>query len=206
MTIRKPRSKGADRRWRQRLIRYAADLHFAPNTIERFIELSEGSVVEEQDSFERRFERASPAEFEWLEDYAGDHAQELRDVTDLTYELAILALHKAVEISARNMVGHAYPGFPLHKVFNAKQFTEELALRRFSLASTPRFRSFDELRCISNAIKHNGKVDAKLAAFGRWRFRKGKPLGNLKPHFERLLPLARQYVAHLARRFSRQAS
>lgn len=200
-------SKRAARKFRQRLVRYAADLYFTPDLLTRYTEFFESSLAVEDQRLATRFEtELSSEEREWFEDCAADWNHEKGALVDLGFALGLVGLHRSVEITTREMVRHAFSGFDLDTVFSAKRFRKELLRFKFRFESTRQFKSFNELRCLSNAIKHQGKVAGDLAALPRWKRKKGQVLTDLKPHYDRLVPQISDYVAHLSRRLARHAS
>ena len=64
-------------------------------------------------------------------------------------------------------------------------------------------RSVDELRCLNNAIKHERRVNGKLADFPRWKNKEGDKLGDLERHYLRLLPFAKKYLEDLTKRLKK---
>lgn len=100
------------------------------------------------------------------------------------------------------MLRVVFPDMDTSVAFRFKTLMSELANRGVDLAKGRCFKSFNELRCLSNSLKHEGRVGNELAFFRRWR--KGESLRDLKPHFDRLFPLMEKYLADLARRMERK--
>ena len=63
------------------------------------------------------------------------------------------------------------------------------------LENLPDYSSYDELRCISNCIKHSGYVDDKLSRYSGWK--EGEPIKASNMNYERLKYPVSDFVKNL---------
>lgn len=119
--------------------------------------------------------------------------------TDLAAEMMIVSLYKTLEIAIKQMAIAS-------ELFTQKQsasFYMVSALKRLlkskvcDIETINDFKAFDELRCISNSIKHSGSVNSQLASYPGWT--EGEKLTGLDRHFYRLKRDADNFVRDLQR-------
>ncbi len=189
---------GFSRNWRKRLIRYSVDLYFKPDTVDQLADVVDRASSGEEKQMEEMLAGSSPEERDLAEDWAEIRSGELSEIGSLTGELMINAIHRFVEITTKHMVVFAFPGFPPKAASHINELKEQLLERGFDIEATSGFYAFDEVRLISNAIKHNGEVGGELAKYPGWKV--GQPLGDLRPHYERLLPRIKEYVSDFSQR------
>lgn len=111
-------------------------------------------------------------------------------IADLTTELAgemmVVALFKTSEISIKNMA--TFSGlFTEKQVASFYRFSElgnNLKKKVCDIKSLKNYKSFNELRCINNSVKHSDKVSKDLASFPGWV--EGQKLTDLHAHYRRL--------------------
>ena len=65
------------------------------------------------------------------------------------------------------------------------------------LASLQHYGAIDELRCLNNAIKHNGVVGKELSAFQGWFLR--QRIGDVRPAIARLRSAVAPYLIALGK-------
>ncbi len=116
----------------------------------------------------------------------------LGDITYLSSELCILALHKKLEITTRKILLRFYPNLKADDLYKIDYLKKHLP---FDITALKEYSSADELRCISNAIKHDGRTTKQLAKFPGWI--QGQALANLDGAYNRLAPLVKNYITNL---------
>ena len=166
----------------KRLVRFAGEINLEP--IRRLPDLLHDGQAKHFEHLEARFRAAGPEEQEWLEDLAADDNYYAEQLPELAGELLIVATHKTAELAIRRIVGLAYPDIPPKTVHKIVPLLAALKGKGIDLTLLPGYTAFNELRCISNSVKHEGAVNNELAPL--WNVGPGAPLGNLQPHFERL--------------------
>lgn len=129
-----------------------------------------------------------------------DEVHELDTVSRLADQLAIVALHRVVEINTARMLAHEFGKAATKKASYIATLTDFLKREKgVSLSSIPYYRAIDELRLLNNAIKHAGRVTKELAdKYGRWR--EGEQLSGLDKAYDRFRPKVPVYIFRLAQR------
>lgn len=143
-------------------------------------------------------------EDEGIENYA-DEMIDLSEIRELALELWILGLYRLVELRSKDAlrwqlsestVKSAYKSDKLKKVL-----LDELGI---DVTSVPGYVALDELRLVSNDLKHEGEVSAGLAAkYPSWKPGEFKQLDLA---YDRLRPGIREYLVALAERIDKAVS
>lgn len=119
--------------------------------------------------------------------------------TELMGEMQIIALCKTVEISINNMLATSDLFTPdqLKTFFRFEELKKQLKLndKVVDIETLNGFKAYNEVRCISNCIKHGGIVNDRLAHYPSWV--EGKQINNLNPIYERLKPEVKTFVDSL---------
>jgi len=126
-----------------------------------------------------------------------DDFAEIDGFKSLYTESAIVVLWRCVELFRKRTITNALGLNQARSVFRHREFCQALARLEISEAKLRCARSVDELRCINNAVKHEGRVGTELAAHSRWMPRQDEKIGNLRPHYARLRPLTERYIDDL---------
>jgi hypothetical protein len=158
--------------------------------IDQFREHVRDACAERQRILERRAERLAPDAQEFL----GDEASELDNISCLADQLSIVALYRIVEINTGRMLAHEF-GKPAEK---AASYIGELkkllkAKKGIDLIELPHYRAIEQLRLLSNDIKHGDQ---------RWYEVKNRK--TLEKAYARLSPKVPAYIFRLAERMKLQ--
>jgi hypothetical protein len=132
-----------------------------------------------------------------------DDFAEIDAFTSLYTGSAIVALWRCVELFRRRAIAQALGTTEAKSVYRHRDFSQMLARLRISDSKIRCARSVDELRCINNAVKHEGRVGKELAGFPRWKKRHGEELDDLRSHYARLRPLTKRYIEDLTTKATR---
>lgn len=136
---------------------------------------------------------------EEMQEFLADDLHELEGVTELTDQLAIVALYRVVELTRGRIVTRKFGAAVQGKAYHIGKLGDFLAKQGVDLAQVPHAKPMDELRLLNNAVKHSGRADDKLAkSFPRWK--KGEQLKKLGQAYERLKRHIPAYVFRLAER------
>jgi len=131
---------------------------------------------------------------EQMEGYAShieDRWMFLRDVDNLAGQLLIVALFRQAELHIKRVAKRTIAGIDTSKFFNFKAFKSAIP---FDIEVLPNFLSFNELRMLNNAVKHQGKVSSELSTnFPAWKF--DEELAGLDKTYERLKPELAVFIA-----------
>ena len=144
-----------------------------------------------------------------------DQNEHLKDVLDLMYELAIIALYKKVEITTKKAIRICFHDIEQKKLYRIDFLKKQLKDKGIDIEAFTNYKAMNELRLINNCIKHSGWVDDKLAAYNDWI--EGKPLNyveeteksdgdirklnDIQSAYKRLNPLCKDYLKDLISEF-----
>jgi hypothetical protein len=176
------------------------DMRLDHEEIDEFLDHLNVSVKRRVKKLEQEYKDLSEGQFqderdmEPYRDHLVDLIESSKAAKKLGDELSIIALCKKVETHTGQIVKKKIETANGKKISFFKTFSDVLP---FKIEEVNGFSSFNELRLISNAIKHDdGKVSAELAGkFDVWKL--GDDLSNMDDVFERLLPGVKEYVADL---------
>lgn len=141
-------------------------------------------------------ERLTPS----VADQFSEDVAEIDAFARLYAECSVLALWRCVELFRKRVIALAIGAVPADGVFRHKEFCRMLKQLGIGESALRCAKSVKELRCLNNALKHEGKVGGDLAALPRWKRRNGQRIGNPRAHYVRLRPLAQRYVDDLTKR------
>jgi hypothetical protein len=133
------------------------------------------------------------------EDYLTDDFAQLDDFAIIASEFAVIGLWRSIELYRRRAMLNVFGQDGAAIAFKNKKFKEYLAKLGIVEETLGRANAVDELRCLNNAIKHTRHVTGELSNFGCWRKKKGEELGDLSSHYERLKPLASEYLEDITK-------
>jgi len=154
-------------------------------TSKKLSDKEEEATVEDHDGDEHSYQNYI--------DHLNDQQAHLGYVQHLGEELLILALFKETEITTNGMIDRYFPQIPTrerHKTYQVRKWLP------FKMKGLPHFRAWDELRCISNSIKHAGLVSPELANYSGWHV--GEELTKVRDAYVRLRPLVQKYIRAFA--------
>lgn len=144
-------------------------------------------------------ERAKAAEVD--DDRFIDDFHELMRVGELAWELAIVALHRVVEIHRGWVARRVEPKIDARTLAHFGAVKDLIRRRRqIDIEKLEGATEIDELRCLNNAVKHQAEVTAELAAFPAWKDMAGQKLGDVRPVYNRLRESVPRYLYDLAMR------
>ena len=174
----------------------ALDKRFETEELDEFRDLVAVSLNRQQTSLASVYASLSDAQFDDPNDresyavHLEDRMVFANEVQKLADELAIVALFKKVELHTKRVAKRNFPKLDEGQLFNIASLIKVMP---FDVEALPNFKSFHELRLLSNAIKHEGKVSHKLAgAFPSWKV--GESLADLGAVYARLNPEVTEYV------------
>jgi len=119
----------------------------------------------------------------------------------LTKQLVAIGLLRVVELMTRRILAYVYgrENTKLKRVYR-REGLRGLLSGDFgvSLEEIKNYARVDELRCLSNSIKHDGMVEETLARFRGWRL--GKPITVSTQTLQRLASAIPGYLRDLTER------
>ena len=172
---------------------------FEMGYMDHFVDLTAKASREEVKTLDRLASQANKVPDDW---FADDFA-EVTEFRTLSSEFAIVGLWRCIELYRKSAVRFACGVDVAKNTYKQEKFTNALSGLGIVEKDIRCARAVDELRCLNNAVKHERRVDNKLAGFQRWRNKKGGKLGSLEIHYKRLRPLAEHYLEDLAHRLIR---
>lgn len=162
--------------------------------IDHFLELANKAHESEQSFLEQL---GSSENAEKLDDWLADDFAQLDTFKSLTGEFAILGLWRCVELYRKRSIRNALGVDAAKDVFNHKCFKQKLANLQITEENIQHADLVNELRCLNNAIKHERRVTDELCTFAHWKNMIGTDLGDLRPHYQRMLPKTKEYIKDL---------
>lgn len=115
----------------------------------------------------------------------------IRDVKNSRGQFFIVVLYRQAELHIKRVVERAHPVAGESKLFNFKAL--KIAIP-FNVEAFPKFSSFNELRMLDSAVKHQGKVSDELSeSFQNWKL--GEGLTGLDGAYERLKPEIVEFIS-----------
>jgi hypothetical protein len=129
-----------------------------------------------------------------IDDVAPDIVYELEEALALGEQLLLVALYRIVELTTVRVLGWRFGPDVVAKnqLYKANKLSAALKHQAIDVRGFPGFAQVDELRCLNNAIKHDGSVTADLAKYSGWVL--GKPLGDCNAAIGRLSGSVGQYL------------
>ena len=121
-----------------------------------------------------------------------DEAAFLDEIVALGDELAIIALYKKIELTRKRILKKFFHSLNEKKLSYFDYIKSNLP---FDITQINGADGIDELRCINNAVKHQGKVSKELSHYRGWV--EGKELIELDEAYKRLAPETEKYIASL---------
>jgi hypothetical protein len=119
----------------------------------------------------------------------------LEESVKLSHRLAIVALYIKMELRIKAICRLAFPELDVTPLYRIHYLKNKLKHRRVKIKDLPSYVSFDELRCINNAIKHGGVVGDELAKYSGWSL--GEELKELYASYIRLAPGCASFISEL---------
>ena len=134
---------------------------------------------------------------EEIQEFLADDIYELDKISDLADQLAIVALHRVVELSTQRILMHKFGAAAGRKASYIDALRKFLKGHDIDIERIPHYRAMNELRLLNNAIKHAGHVNPQLAAeYSRWTL--GEELTQLGSAYDRLKRHVPSYVFRFA--------
>lgn len=102
---------------------------------------------------------------QYLMDFLSVEYYESELIRELAGEIVIIFLFKTVEIVIKSMIRRSglFTENELHSFFRISDLKRGVRDKVVDIEKLHGYSSYDELRCINNSIKHQGKVNNELA-------------------------------------------
>lgn len=175
------------------------DKRFDTDDLDEFRDLVRSSLRRQERALEKDSESLKNMDDGYDENIYGyaSHIEDrwilLRDVDNLAGQLLVVALFRQTELHIKRVVKRTDPNVDPSKLFNFKALKSALP---FKIELLPNFDSFNELRMLNNAVKHQGKVGDELSTnFPSWKL--GEDLTGLESAYERLKPEISEFIKGL---------
>lgn len=173
------------------------DQVFDTNDLDEFRDLFADSLRQKESYLTQASKEAAAmaaADDEHAEGYAShleDRWMLLREVSDLSGQLLIVALFRQTELHIKRVVARTIKPANPSALF---QFKTLKAALPFAIESVANFTAFNELRMLNNAVKHEGVVSQELSDnFPDWKV--GEALTDLDAAYARLKPPIASFIA-----------
>jgi hypothetical protein len=170
------------------------------NTIDHFRAHVRDAAAAQRRSIQRRADKL-PTE---VQEFLADDLNELDAILGLADQLAIVALHRVVEMNTGRILAHKF-GTATRTASYSGRLRKFLAQHGINIELIPHYRAINELRLLNNAIKHAGYVTAELAhEYPRWK-QDGELIG-LDAAYIRLKGHVPSYIFRFAERLKLRVS
>jgi hypothetical protein len=165
------------------------------DTIDRFCAHAHDAAAKQRHSIERRAD-GLPEE---VQELMADDLYELDVISKLADQLAIVALHRVVEINTGKILTHRFGATSGSNASYIGRLSKFLREHGINIKRIPHYRAVNELRLLDNAIKHARHVTTELAnEYPRWK--RGQELDGLEATYERLKRHVPSYIFRFAER------
>jgi hypothetical protein len=119
----------------------------------------------------------------------------LEESVELSLRLAIVALYIKMELRIKAICRLAFPELNVAALYIVHDLKKKLEQQGVNIKDLASYASFDEVRCINNAIKHGGSVRGKLAKYSGWTL--GEELKDIGDAYSRLAPGCASFISEL---------
>ncbi|HYU69167.1 MAG TPA: hypothetical protein VEL09_07530 [Burkholderiales bacterium] len=174
--------------------------HFDDKPIARFRELLSQSIETELDHLHKAVEEArakpeaSRIEQQMVASFMDDESYFLEEAQELADSLSISALYSRLEITIKRLCRIGISGTKSRGLFKFEKIADRFLTVGVDLKNLPEYQTIDELRCLNNAIKHEGKAGPELTKYG-WRV--GDPIKGISDSYSRFENGCRLFVDSL---------
>ncbi|RZG78569.1 hypothetical protein EXE10_17640 [Acinetobacter sp. WCHAc060033] len=122
-------------------------------------------------------------------DQLGDQADNIRDISSIGEELAIIGLYKTLEITIKKCarLSGLFSDKEISGMFNFKKLESNFEKKGIIIKNIENFKEFNELRLINNSLKHSGKVDMELHELDPLSWEIHSEITHFPEHFKRLI-------------------
>jgi len=149
---------------------------------------------------------AAEGEFENYQTYLGylnhieDRVYAASEILHVAEEFSLVALYRVLELNTKTSLLKLYDQEEVDSCYASDKLVDLVRQAGVDIPSIDKFRGIDELRKLSNSVKHSGKVSSELADYPEWK--EGERLSNLPKAFERLAPCVLPFLLDLRKRLS----
>lgn len=162
--------------------------HFDHDPITRFRDLVAQSIESDLDHLRKEFLKArakpeaSKIEQQMVASFMDDELYFLEETQEMADCLVVSALYSRLEILVKRLCKIGVQGVNSRDLFRFEKVAECLKNVGIDIRTIPEYEIVDELRCLNNAIKHEGKAGPELAKFG-WTI--GDPIEGISDSYDR---------------------
>lgn len=178
---------------------YSVALRIRTQTLERVLELVERELNASKKYVERKLNDPR-INAERLDEIYLQDVWDNEDLCIKVEQLAMVGLYSLIELTLKSILSWVYhEGVQKDNLYKWDKMDNRLKLDLgIDLASIDCCGAVDELRCLSNSIKHSGKVNAQLARFPGWK--EDAEIKRVGKHFERMRKAALLFVDSFVKR------
>lgn len=162
--------------------------HFDHRPITKFRDLVAQSIETDLDHLRKEFLKArakpetSKIEQQMVASFLDDELYFLEETQEMADCLLVSALYSRLEILVKRLCRIGVQGANSRDLFRFEKVVECLQNVGINIRTIPEYETVDELRCLNNAIKHQGKAGPELAKFG-WTI--GDPIKGISDSYDR---------------------
>jgi len=172
-------------------------------TLEHLLEVVDAELKESRRYVEKKLQDPKVK----AEGLAEQYLEEVWTNEDLCIEaerLAMVGLYSKLELTMRVLLSRIYgKDVEEEELYKWNKLKKRLNLDfQVDVMKIRGSKTVDELRCLANSIKHEGRVNRELAQFRGWR--RNKDIKHVRRHFPRMQRAAETFLRFLSRRLERE--
>lgn len=178
------------------------DEQFDTNDIDEFRDIVDASLKQKELSIKKdsdslkQLEDGDEGHADIYASYIEDRWMLHEDVKNLAGQLLVVALYRQSELHIKRVVKKTHQNVDTSKHFD---FNTLKSTVHFDIEILPKFATYNELRLLNNAVKHQGVVSKELSMrFPSWKL--GEELNGLNPVYERMKPGVAEFIQNFVAR------
>lgn len=150
------------------------------------------------------YEQLDPIDKATLLDQVGEEADNVRRISSIGEELAIIGLYKTIEASIKKCAGLSglFSEREVEKMSYINELEDILKKQKIMIDKIENYSEFNELRLINNCLKHAGEINEKLFELNPSLGGIGDKIKDSSDHFRRLINPSFNFLRKLGLKIS----
>lgn len=151
-----------------------------------------------------KYEQLDPMDKATLLDQVGEDADNVRSISSIGEELAIIGLYKTIEASIKKCAGLSglFSEQEIQKMSYINELEDILKKQKIMIDKIENYSEFKELRLINNCLKHTGEISKTLFELNPSLGCIGDKVKNSSDHFRRLINPSFNFLRKLGLKIS----
>lgn len=172
--------------------------HFDHEVLDRFRDGLASYAASRKQEIVNDYDHASESggvdeyEHQFYLSFLEDEAEFLDEIITMGDELAIIALHRNIELTRKSILKRSFPNLNERQLSNLDYIKNNVP---FDITRLGGAAAVAELGLICNSINHQGKVSSELSRYPGWK--EGGELQGLGDAYKRLAAESEKYITSL---------